>query len=302
MPKAPFIEPNAGQHKILKSLLFYHYLTIPQVQRLHFNSGNYTYVSTLLKQLVDSNYLQNPPLYLPRNSRYGKPMNVYTLSTHGYNYLAESGISIEVRYRPSEEKRKTGGQHLQHTLEVNDFFISAELLARNHDYVRIRRRLHERDLKSMLRSKEKRVHITDAARDLLVPVIPDGFLELAVRLSNGKARIYPIVLELDRDSEEASQFRRKVNGLLAWYRGAYQQLFETSSMNIAIVNTGKPEHTNELLRWVEDALVTLNARDDSGKFLCTHSSLTQTVPHDLFFSPLWHTPFYPESIPLLVIS
>ena len=100
-------------------------LSSRQLCRLHYSSGSLTYVQSKLKRLTDDGFCQR--IWVPKRVPHGSSPAVYTLARRGINQLRDEGLEVSQRYHPSE-KQALSYLFLNHTLELNDFLIGAELL------------------------------------------------------------------------------------------------------------------------------------------------------------------------------
>lgn len=277
--------------RVLRALNRYHYLTAKQLCQLLYKPGSLTYVQTKLKRLADAGYCQR--LFLARASQYGSTPSVYTLARRGLNHLEEQGLAPARRFRPSEQTQR-GYLFMSHTLAVNDFLIAAELLCQHIPQVTLQAMLHEQIL------KREPVYVQDQDGKKL-PVIPDGWLDLRINLPAGRhGGSYQVCLsiEVDRGTEEQKKWRRKVQGLLIWSRGPYQERFHTSSLTVAVVATTGSKRMGDLLRWTETELQQ-PGNQDADLFRFTDLSPPEVKPEDLFLNPHWYRPFGAQAMPLL---
>lgn len=162
---------------ILRCLARYQYLLSRQICRLLYSPNSITYVQTRLKRLAEGGYCQR--LWLPKRGRYGSAPAVYTLARRGIAHLLSSGSRLNRRYHPSEQEARSL-LFLQHTLDLNDFLISAELLGRWRPEFQLAAMLHEREL------KQHPVYVEgDAGKR--TAVIPDAWLIYASRAASRSA-------------------------------------------------------------------------------------------------------------------
>lgn len=262
--------------RILQALSRYHILSAEQVCRLFYRAGSKTYVQTKLKHFTDMGLCQR--LFLPRMARSGSSPFCYTLGRQGLNYLRSEGIEVDHRYRPCE-KRENGFLFLSHTLAINDVLISAELLERRVDGIRVETMLHERVL------KREPTCVQDG--DGKTVVIPDGWVDLRIA---GVQQIC-LALEVDMGSEEQKKFRRKVRALVAWANGPYEERFGTTSLTITVVAKPGVKRQLELLRWTETELVAQGQECYADMFRFIDGSAESVEPEEFFLSPCWLRPF-----------
>ena len=281
--KSAAIRP--ADFNVLNWLNRFHYLSNQQLCRLGYSRGSLTYVQTRLKALTEAGYCQR--IWLPKRGPHGSTPAVYTLARRGLNYLRNNGIEVNGRFHPSEQ-RSLSYLFLQHTLEVNDFLIAAELLCRALSPYRLADLRHERDLKK----QPVRVRDVDGKQ---AAVIPDAWLDLRI---NGRFQVC-LALELDRGTEEQKRWRRKVANLLAYASGPYQEAFGTRSLTFAVLTTAGEGRLQELLRWTEAELEMQREASQGDLFLFTSLTPASAAPEDVFLARRWLQPFRREPLALL---
>ncbi len=240
-----------------------------------------TYVQTHLKELADARQIVR--LFLPRPSQHGSAPSVYCLARRGLNHLKAQGFEVTSRYRPSEHQESY--LHLSHTLCLNDLLLSIERVVRRFPQIELARLIHEREL------KRRPARIWDEEK---AGVRPDAWVDLRLR----GAYQMPLVVELDRSTEEQRQWRQKVRVLVGWAQGAYQQAFQTDSITILVVTTGGERRLSYLLHWTEQELLGLG-REGAELFRFTTFTPQRPAPEEVLFSPVWQLPFARKAVCLL---
>jgi hypothetical protein len=262
---------------VLSLFYRYHYLTAQQVCRLRYRTGSLTYVQTKLKKMTDLGYLQR--LFLPRPTQCGSGPSVYTLARKGINRLDELGIDVDLRFRPSEQ-REHSYLFLLHSLALSDLLISFELLCRDVPHITLHEMLHERLLKPV---KVKFVDQEGQSRE--VWVCPDARIVLRIK----ESFVMPIVLEVDRATEEQSKIRRKIRALLQYAKTLKTQTVANLSLTILFVAPTE-KRLKDLLHWTEQELKLLEDKNlaDLFRFASFSPSLSS---EQLFLAPRWYRPF-----------
>jgi hypothetical protein len=272
---------------VLRAIGRLHFLTSFQVCRLLYSQGSHTYVQTRLKALADAGLLQR--LFLPRPTAAGSGPRVYTLARPALRYLRAEGVEVGSRYRPAEH-RIHSYLFLAHTLSVNDFLISLELLCRRHSALQLHTVLHERDLKR----QPLQLDVEDGEP---LAVIPDAWVDLR----QGRTRTC-LALEIDQGTLEQKAWRRKIRGLVKAMDGAYQERFNARSLIVAAVAIPGPARLAELTRWTEAELDVLRAHERAQLFRLTELPPASTPPERLFLLPSWVRPFSDEPVPLVALQ
>jgi hypothetical protein len=304
------IGPN--EDAILRALARYHYLVSRQVCRLlGFSPKSIEHVQGLLKRLADAGYLER--IVLPHRSRAatgaytrgGMGPFVFTLARKGQQYLAAADADADGepprRARPGVE-REHSYLFLTHTLQVAELLIAAERLGVACPTVEIAQLLHERDL----RRTPTPVRITGAARQPVeVAYVPDGYLDLHVYAAAPYRSC--LGLEIDRGTEGQAKWRRKVQAIIAYQRGPYQQAFGTDVLTVCVIATPGAGRLRTLVDWTEAELTEMGRRPDDidlFRFAALPLDLRapeeqQPSPAEIFLSPRWSIPFGRGPVPLL---
>jgi hypothetical protein len=280
---------------ILRALSRYHYLTVPQANRLLYPNlaDENRYMQRRLKHLVDAGYILR--LRALPTPRYGQAPHVFTLARGGRQYLNALGVSVRPYYRPSEEIQATqNNPFMEHRLAAIDVMIAADCLCRDHP-VTCPRMLSERELKqSALRVDVPPAGGAPAQTTRRVAVIPDAWFQLCV---TGRPPV-SIALELDRGTEDQFAWRRKVAALALWADGPYREAFRTDNLTVAVVCRDR-QRTDVLAGWTFRELSECGYADLADIFLFTAASPVVTAPLSLFFEPHWYLPEQGEPVALL---
>lgn len=271
--------------EVLRHLHRYHYLLSRQVCRLLYSSGSLTYVQGKLKRLTDGGYCQR--IWLPKRGQYGSAPAVYTLARRGINHLRAAGFEVNRRYHPSEQEARSY-LFLTHTLELNDFLISAELLGRWSPEFHLAAVLHEREL------RRHPVYVKDD-QGRKSAVIPDAWLDLRIQ---GSFQVC-LAVELDRGTEEQRRWRQKVANLLAYANGPYQETFETRSLTIAVLTTAGDRRLLELLRWTKAELEARKEETRGDLFLFASIPAAAMDAERVFLTSCWYQAFKHDPVALL---
>ena len=287
---------------ILRAILFNHYMTAEQVTRLLYSPGSLTTVQAHLKRLRDAKGLLQVRLH--RRTHPQPWTHVHTLTQRGLRALETLGVDLPERFSPLYHK-DMDPRFLDHTLAVTDIVIAATRFAQTGAGVELRGALHEHHL----REKSVRVEVTEGAerRLVTVPVIPDLWLDLAVRRDNAE-RLAPTgapyrecyVWEIDRDTEESKRWKRKVRALCAWARAPYQTGFGDAPLSaIAVLATTGERRGRALLAWTEAVIRELPAPEQAlpaRLFRVSWGEPGRCAPAELFTAHRWYRPF--ESAPV----
>lgn len=271
-----------AQLAILREVNFFGFLTTSRLARLRYE-GSENYAGEMLKRLFEGGYLhrQFSPPDLTRNPP-PRTEYAYWLSAKGARCLREAGTPARV-----PAPRAHTFLFLDHLFAVNDFFIAARSLERHTQGVELVALEHERELK-------RRPYIAAGKA-----VSPDGFVHFRV---NG--RDFPVVLEVDRGTEDREQWQEKVRRLSDFIKdgSGYERRYRTQSVTVAVVvhlpdEDDPAERAGRLFGWTQDVLARLRRRGDVFQF--THHRPDRVPPDRFFFAPHWQVPFFEEEFALL---
>jgi len=278
---------SARDTDILEAVYTFHYLTVPQVTRLIYGTKLDHYTNEQLKRLTDAGYLFRFPL---PDSKRGNKQLIATLAAKGIKHLKEIDKEYEVYFRPGDTPPSI--LHLQHELALNDFLIAASLLPKVEPSITLAKLLHGWQLRHM--------PMTVTMQSQNTRVVGDGWLDFRLHVGQD---IYQsaVWVELDRGSEYAKQFKRKIRGLVEAVRSTdYQDLFGTDSVTIAFATPVGETRINAMREYVKEVLIEMGRRADYTLFYFTCLP-NELDPKTLFLSPVWLT-IHGDRLPLLDLS
>ena len=85
-------------------------------------------------------------------------------------------------------------------------------------------------------------------------VIPDAWLDFRITQA-GQTFQSCLALELDRGTLAKGRWQQRMQALVAWAKGPYQQAFKTTSLTMAVVATPGHKRSADLLTWTKEILV-----------------------------------------------
>jgi DNA-binding PadR family transcriptional regulator len=227
--------------------------TADQLTRLHYKPGTLKTVKARLKQLVDQRYIQAdvvPKRYI------GAPPYFYTLTPKGLRYLRSLGMDTSEAHRPRERLKHT--LFIEHVLELNDVLIAAALLAQSHPDYYLAGFIHEQVLK-------RRPYTGQQHGRRAFNIIPDAVLDFRRALPNGRHHYTPVLLEHDRGTEQQDYFRKRIRAYITFLTsGIYQELFNTSAVNIAFTTFEGERRREQMRAWTLRELKATNESPDVG--------------------------------------
>lgn len=259
--------------------------TAEQLTRLNYRRGMLTTVKARLKDLTEAGFvlpLFHPSIKLPY---------VYCLSRKGLQYLAGLGIDVRDYFRPSEEK-ETERNFLfrEHMLSISDVLIHAMLFVRAAPAFRLERLLHERFFKN---HPIKATYVRNNKEETRT-LVPDSYLEFIHTKESGKEVKIPVLLELDRGTEEQKFFRRRLRAYIVFLKSrAFETVFNAKSMTVAFATTKDHHRLTKMREWARQELsLTHEPKWLADLFLFTSlpERIEEIEPRQLFLDPVWYTP------------
>jgi hypothetical protein len=214
---------------------------------------------------------------------------------------------VPKRFRPQDLK-SLSPQHLAHSEDITDVLLSVDLLARHDERISIREMLHERFLKEQdfripVRVADLRTgQLPEKAAD----VIPDGFVRVSAQAASG-LRGFPIVIEVDRDTEEQFAFRQKIARLYVFGTSeAFERVYGARSLNVAFVVLPPKRdplvRLAEIMEWTERELRQRKLTHDAPSFSFCALDPATTDPADLWLGATWLHPFSTSPHALIDLS
>ena len=271
--------------KLLRDLNILQRATAQQLCRLNYKMGMLTTVKARLKDLTEAGFVL--PLFHPLI----KLPYVYCLNRKGLQYLDGIGIDVRDYFRPSEEK-ETERNFLfrEHMLAISDVLIHALLFERAEPAFRLEKLLHERffknhPIKATYTRNNKQEHKT---------LVPDAYVEFIHTKEGGKEVKIPVILELDRGTEEQKFFRRRLAAYIVFLKSrTFETIFNVKSMTIAFATTKDHNRLNKMREWARlEFSLTQEPKWLSDLFLFTAlpEHIEEIEPRQLFLDPVWYVP------------
>jgi hypothetical protein len=287
--------------EIIKAVHLYRYVTAIDITRLFFSASSITYARELLRTLAGGEDHQ-PSQYLYRfplpNIRVGSTEKIYTLGSRGRAYLEEQGFEVDWYFRPSEAQTLSY-QHLQHALTLTRFLIAAELFVRTHPEVELQSLKTEYTLKKDAAKVTIEVTTNTGTEQVPMFVVPDAWLNFY--FPNEQHPYRPVLLEIDRGSEQQKAFKRHIKSRIQFVRqdGLYSRLFHTDLVTIAYATTGGKLRLANMLAWTKEVLEEENKQNWASIFRFCALPQTELDPDALFYSSSWFMPSEKHPLSLL---
>jgi hypothetical protein len=122
-----------------------------------------------------------------------------------------------------------------------------------------------------------------------VIVIPDAWL-LFHKFKKKKDSWHPVMLEIDRGTEQQKFFKRQVRARsLFLVSSGYKKLFGTNKGVIAYATTGNEHRRNTMRAWTQQVLAELDLKRLSSRFLfCNLTPSWEQDAHSVFLALKWY--------------
>jgi hypothetical protein len=259
--------------------------TAEQLTRLNYKMGMINTVKARLKDLSDNRYvlpLSHPSIRLPY---------LYALDRKGLNYLSDQGVDVREYFRPSQEEDSAKNfLFREHMLAISDILIHSLLFEKSEQSYRISSLLHERFFKN----HPIKATYTRSERVETRTLVPDAYLEFVHTTPSGKEDIIPVLVELDRGTEDQKFFRRRIRSYIVFLKSrAFKTLFAIDNITIAFATTKDHNRIRQMREWTHKELALTNEPAwlaDLFLFTALPKNISDIEPRHLFLAPVWYTP------------
>ena len=258
--------------------------TAEQLTRLNYKMGMINTVKQRLKDLSDAGYvlpLSHPSIRLPY---------MYALDRKGLNYLQAQGVDVREYFRPSQEEDSAKNfLFREHMLAISDILIHALLFVKSEPSYRIETMLHER----VFKNNPMKATYTRSGREETKTIVPDAYLEFVYTGQNGKEETIPVMLELDRGTEDQRFFRKRIRAYSVFLRSrTFETVFEVKNITVAFATTRNHNRLRQMREWTRKELAVTNEQKLADIFLFTSlpEKMEEIEPKQLFLDPVWYVP------------
>ena len=246
------------------------------------------------------------PLTRLKQVRGSMPL-VYGLSKRSRDYLADQEILVFVRHNDASRVAKP------HVIATAEVLVLAKRFERETEWLSYL----DYDTEAQLFAEPLEVLVPPGVTYKLAP-------DLWLSFEGYPFGEYVFCVEVNLTKVTDTKWRRKVEAYLNCMK-AYKSKFLTEKLKVLVivatrdnfpqsVGTMKPEEKAEralqakertkrmkkLTRATEKELEANHDAYKAGMFLFTDIPLDEVTPHDLFLSPIWHTPFSDEVVPAMI--
>ena len=191
-------------------------------------------------------------------------------------------------------------QHLQHALSLTRFLIAAEVFARNNNEVALAGWQSEYTLRQHAARVNIQIHAGQGTGALPMVVIPDAWLDFRFPRTPTPRR--PVLVEIDRGSEQQKHFKRHVSARMTFIKpnGEYSRMFGTNLVTVAYATTAGWKRLRNMLAWTEEVLVEQGKQNYADVFRFTSVAENGEIDEAaLFQAASWYQPFRKQPVSLL---
>jgi Replication-relaxation len=298
--------------EILLKIHRFRYVTAVDIARLFYAETSINYVREILSVLsgkgdyVERQYLFRIPL---PDTRIGNTEKVYTLGRRGRVYLQdEVGMEVDWHFRPYKVAGMTY-QKFRHALTLTHFLVALEVFCRDTKEWELHTLKTEYELVKEIAMENAQVILApgsqDARKEEALSVIPDAWIKL-YHPAKKKQPYLPILLEIDRGSEQSNHFKKQLKAQLQFVMpgGGYTKLLGTAQVTIAYLTTGNQTRLKTMMAWTEDIIKEFHLKPSDRKRYASLFRFCSLPMMDirgsaLFTAPVWSRLFEQKPLPLL---
>jgi hypothetical protein len=257
--------------------------TAEQLTRLNYKPGMLNTVKARLKDLGDNGYvlpLSHPSIRLPY---------MYALDRRGLNYLQGQGVDVREYFRPSQEEDSAKNfLFREHMLAISDILIHAMLFEREFTSFRISTMLHERSFKN------HPIIATDTKSESVETktLVPDAYLAFVYTNTLGKDDLLPVLVELDRGTEDQRFFRKRIRAYIVFLKSrTFKTTFGIDNITVAFATTKDYSRVRQMREWAAKEFALTNEPGWLANlflFTALPENLGDNTPRKLFLDPVWY--------------
>ena len=183
----------------------------------------------------------------------------------------------------------------EHMLAISDILIHSLLFVKSEPSFHIEKMLHER----VFKNNPIKATFTRSGKDETKTIVPDAYLEFIQALESGKEETIPVIVELDRGTEDQKFFRRRIRAYIVFLKSrAFKTLFGIENITIAFATTKDHSRIRQMREWTQKEMAVTNEPTWLGQlflFTTLPESMDEIEPAQLFLDPVWYTPSDDES-------
>ncbi len=294
------------EHEIIQFVQRFRFVTLADIKKVYFTYPSQSkYAGTILANLAGKQdyqewaYLYRFPML---HAGIGNTPRIYTLGEMGYAYQRSLGIKVDWRYQPSTEEKMPSYGYLQHPLALTSVITDAIHYVRNTPTLL----LPVIKLDYELKREARRIPVTltttnGGTKTFQYPIEPDAWLDFKDITQEKHAIWKPVLLEIDCDTEEEDHLKEHIASRITFIQpgGLYKQMFNTQTVTVAYLTTGKQTRLENMLHITENLLNKLNKKHLARFFrFCRldHDALEGVL---LFRDAIWYQPYRKRPISLL---
>lgn len=305
IPRPPRLTPT--DEDLLRSCARYQYVTVEQWCRLFEDGKKLRYLQRRSRELARAGNDFLIRLYPTRPAGAGKAPSLFTHGLAGRAFAAALGLRVPARFRRND-LLGLSPQHLNHSEAITDVLIAFDLLARRDPRIEIADLVHERFLhEQRFKVRVPSAHAASGGTPgRVVEVVPDAFVRVLARVG-GRSRRFPLIVEVDRDTEQQRAFREKIAALHAFatsgeFGRVYGARFFTVAFFVLAPRRDPARRLAEVVAWTERELTQRGLAHDGPAFGFCALDPAATPPETLLLGDCWYSPFARAPHPLIDLT
>ena len=125
-------------------------------------------------------------------------------------------------------------------------------------------------------------------------IVPDAYLEFIHTRETGKEETIPVLLELDRGTEDQKFFRKRIRAYVVFLHSReFEKLFGVQNITIAFATTKDHNRIKQMREWTRKELAQTNEPkwlSDLFLFTALPEKMDEVEPAQLFLDMVWYVP------------
>ncbi len=135
---------------------------------------------------------------------------------------------------------------------------------------------------------------TRSGREETKTIVSDAYLAFVHTRESGKEETIPVLVELDRGTEDQKFFRKRIRANIVFLKSrAFKALFEIENITVAFATTKNHNRIKQMREWTQKELAVTNEPVWLGQlflFTALPENMGDIEPRQLFLDAVWYTP------------
>jgi hypothetical protein len=124
-------------------------------------------------------------------------------------------------------------------------------------------------------------------------LVPDAYIEFAYTNSKGKEVMWPVLVELDRGTEDQKFFRKRIRAYIVFLKSrTFKTVFGIDNITVAFPTTEDENRVKKMQEWTHKELAATNEPawlEHLFLFTALPENMGEIEPRHLFLDPVWYT-------------